>query len=96
MTRSLPLGRVTIGLAILALIVAAVLAGHAIEAGRAETRAANGVRVVTVAPKAPLAAALERCRLSGPASGDDPACRAAWSEARESFFSRPLPESSDE
>lgn len=96
MTRSLPLGRITVGLAVLALLLAAVLAVHAVEAGRAEATAFNGVRIKSVAPQAPLAAALERCRLSGPVSGEDPACRVAWAEARENFFSRPRPESSDE
>lgn len=92
----LPLGRLTLGLAVLALIMAAVLAGHAVEAARSDEAGARGVGVVTLAPQTPLAATLERCRLSGPASADDPACRAAWAETRERFFSRPLPESSDE
>ena len=92
----LPLGRLTLGLAVLALVVAAVLAGHAVEAARFEEKAASGVRVVTLAPQTSLAATLERCRVSGPASADDPACRAAWAASRDHFFSRPLPESSDE
>lgn len=58
---------------IVALIVAAVLLGRA---GREER------------PPAPAAeaAALARCRSGGPGAGDDPACRAAWAEARRAFF----------
>ena len=94
MTRSLPLGRVTIGLAALALVVAAVLAGHAVEHARSEDgRPSRAVRGVAVRSDTLRTSTLERCRLSGPAAANDPACRAAWADARETFFARPLPES---
>ena len=88
---ALPLGRITIGLAALALVVAGVLAGRAVDDARS-----GEIRVVTITPQTPLSATLDRCRLSGPASADDPACRVAWAESRNRFFSRPLPESSDD
>lgn len=88
---ALPLGRITIGLAALALIIAGVLAARAVDDARS-----GEIRVVTITPQTPLSATLDRCRLSGPGGASDPACRAAWAESRDRFFSRPLPESSDD
>lgn len=34
----------------------------------------------------PVSATLDRCRRAGPPAGDDPACRAAWADARKAFF----------
>ena len=95
MTRSaapaLPLGRVTIGLAVVALVIAGVLAGRAVD----NTRSGE-IRVATVAPRTPLSETLDRCRLSAAGGADDPGCRAAWSESRDRFFANPRPEPSDE
>ncbi len=88
---ALPLGRITIGLAALAVIIAGILAGRAVDDARS-----GAIRVVTIAPQTPLSATLDRCRLSGPGGADDPVCRSAWAESRNRFFSRPLLESSDD
>ncbi len=96
---ALPLGRITIGLAILAVVIAGVLAGQAVHDARS-----GEVRVVTIAPRAALPATptaslaetLDRCRLAGPSGADDPACRSAWAESRDHFFSHPAAETSDE
>jgi len=96
---ALPLGRITVGLAILALVIAGVLAGQAVQDAKS-----GEVRVVTIAPRAPrhrtstetLAEALDRCRLAGPSGADEPACRSAWAQSRNHFFSHPTAEISDE
>lgn len=88
---ALPLGSITIGLALVAVITAGVLAGRAVDDARQ-----GEVRVVTIEGRTPLAETLERCRLSEAGGADDPTCRAAWAESRERFFSRPPAETSDE
>lgn len=96
---ALPLGRITVGLAILAVVIAGVLAGQAVHDARSDD-----VQVVTIAPRAPrsvtstetLAETLDRCRLAGPSGADDPACRSAWAQSRDHFFSHPTAETFDE
>lgn len=70
MTRSLAWGT-----ALVILLGAAVLAG-----GASQPTPANPA---TAAPRDP---ALARCQALGEAAGQDAACKAAWSAARERFF----------
>lgn len=91
MTRSLPLGPVTTGLALVVLIVAALAALQG-----THTPPANGVARAGPAPQSALAETLDRCRLAGPEGAADPACRSAWAESRNRFFSSSLTETSDE
>ena len=88
---ALPLGRITIGLALVAVIAAGVLAGRAVDDARQ-----GEVRVVTIEARAPLSETLEHCRLSGAGGAGDPTCRAAWAESRDRFFLRSAAETSDE
>ncbi|WGM45864.1 hypothetical protein KOAAANKH_00729 [Brevundimonas sp. NIBR10] len=87
---TLPLGRVTLGLAVLAVVVAGVIAGRSVRDDQARE-----VRVMTIEPRSPLSETLDRCRLSA-AAGEDPACRAAWARSRDRFFSHPAPERADD
>lgn len=86
-TDGLTLARVIQGLAVVAVLAAGLLAAR-IAGADAEGRTPT---VVKPQPSS-LSSTLERCRLAGPSSSDDPACRSAWSESRARFFTRPVPE----
>lgn len=89
-TPRLPLGRVTLGMAVLAVAVAGVAAGRSVRDDQSRE-----VRVMTIEPRSPLSQTLDRCRLSG-AAGEDPGCRAAWARSRDRFFSHPAQETTDD